>query len=565
MGFTRARRVDLPLALHGATVVAGTAFWAWTDRKLWFFGDEWDFLTRGLWHSPASPSGIFYPHNEHWSTLPILLWRALFSIFHLGSYWPYLVPLLVVQALTVHLAWRLALRSGASPWVAAAAAGLLAFLGAGAEDLTWAFQIGFVGSVMFGLLACELLERASLRLACACLVAALMCSTIGVAMVAGAAVLAARRLPWRRWITVSAPPTAIYIIWFLGVGHLGLAAHSDTVDLRVLSAAPGYAWDGISGALGQVVGAPALGGALLVALGVWLGANLEPLWRRAPVALALVAAALAFYLLAGIGRDATTVSPTVSRYIYVCMALVVPALAAALSGRTRRPLASMVAVGLLALTTLGNIGQAETAIAGRDVLVSQLKTTFFATAHWLRQGVHYVSGPSAPSIPQFPNLASGQLAAFVKKGWVGHISLTPLDLSNARALLAVGTWAGSQDALTARPLFREQFSVVRSSVPSRRGAGGCISFAPGAVSVWLKVGGTGRGASVRVVVPYDNGVIQSITAGIVPRRGPASTQPVPLAIGGRATGYFDDNYPGSTAVLTWTGSGALALCGARWH
>ena len=47
---------------------------------------------------------------------------------------------------------------GADPWVATALALLFALLGAGAEDLAWAFQIGFVSSVLFGLLSMEVAE-----------------------------------------------------------------------------------------------------------------------------------------------------------------------------------------------------------------------------------------------------------------------------------------------------------------------------------------------------------------------------------------------------------------------
>ena len=184
--------------VHLLTLVSAFAFWAWWDRDLWFFGDEWDFVAqRGLWHLPANPASIWFPHNEHWSTLPILLWRALFNIFHLSSYWPYIVPLLVLQVGVMHLCWRLSLRAGVRVWVAVAAVGLLGFLGAGAEDLTWAFQVGFVGrsSSAYWPSSCSMAtalgsRRRRLWYASVALVASLMCSTIGDAMLVAAAVLA---------------------------------------------------------------------------------------------------------------------------------------------------------------------------------------------------------------------------------------------------------------------------------------------------------------------------------------------------------------------------------------
>jgi len=87
--------------------------------------------------------------------------------------------------------------------VATAAVGVLGFLGAGVEDLSSAFQITFVASVLFGLVAFDLLERPAPPppgrrrdvLASVALLASLMCSTVGDAMVVGAAVLLFARRP----------------------------------------------------------------------------------------------------------------------------------------------------------------------------------------------------------------------------------------------------------------------------------------------------------------------------------------------------------------------------------
>jgi len=57
-------------------------------RRLWFFGDDWEFmLHRGLTGHPDY--GLFYPHNEHWSTLPILVFRSLYAVFGARRYMPY--------------------------------------------------------------------------------------------------------------------------------------------------------------------------------------------------------------------------------------------------------------------------------------------------------------------------------------------------------------------------------------------------------------------------------------------------------------------------------------------
>ena len=278
--------------VHWVTLAAAFAFWAWVDRHLWFFGDEWDFLVRrGLSYPPTSSRSIWFPHNEHWSTLPILLWRCLYSVFHLTTYWPYLVPVLLAQVAVMHLAWRICRRNGVDPWVATAAVGLLGFLGAGAEDLASAFQVSFVGSVLFGFVAFDLLDRpntepASTRrrdvLASCALLASLMCSTIGDAMVIGAAVLLFARRPPKRALAVLALPVCSYVVWFAFVGRLGLTSRADQLSLTKVTTLPQYVWFGLSSALGQTFNLEAAGAALLVGLAAWVGWHLHSLWQVEP-------------------------------------------------------------------------------------------------------------------------------------------------------------------------------------------------------------------------------------------------------------------------------------------
>ena len=115
----------------------------WIDRHQWFSGDEWDFLVRRgvLGHSEL---GLLEPHNEHWSTFPVLIYRALFSVFGVRTYTPYLVMLIVAHLLAAHLLWRLMMRYGVDWLLATGAAAVFMVLGAGWEDLINAFQVTFV-------------------------------------------------------------------------------------------------------------------------------------------------------------------------------------------------------------------------------------------------------------------------------------------------------------------------------------------------------------------------------------------------------------------------------------
>jgi hypothetical protein len=548
------------------------------DRKLWFFGDEWDFLTRrGLSYPPTSSRSIWFPHNEHWSTLPVLLWRGLYSIFHLSSYWPYLVPLLLAQLAVMHLAWRMCRRNGVDPWIATAAVALLGLLGAGAEDLASAFQVTFVASVLFGYVAFDLLDRPALgprvtrrrdALASGALLASLMCSTIGDAMVVGAALLLFARRPRRRALGILGLPAISYIIWFGFVGRLGVNSSADHLSVAKVTALPQYVWFGLSSALGQTFNLEAAGAALLVGLAAWVIWHLHSLWRHNPALLGLFGAAIVFYVVAGLGRDTTAGATTVvSRYVYVGIAILLPVMAKALSSVSGWPVARWAVVALLGVTVLGNIGQAQTWVTNQVALESSLKTELVATAHLLAAGVPDVSGPGASPLGLFPDLSAGSIDRLERAGQLPKADLTPAELAGARGLLAVGTWAHSKTELTATALFRGRFAYVRAagSTTSRQ-ANGCFDFAPETISppmqVRLRLSPGEAAASVRVISsPASPGLTNHLAVLFVPPSGPAATSAVQLTIPPGGTGYLSDDDPGAEVVVLWDVGTPLQLCG----
>jgi len=330
------------LLAHLASLVAILAFWSYLDRNLWFFGDEWDFIARRGLHHPQL--NLWVPHNEHWSTLPILLWRALFSLFHLSTYWPYLIPVLLANVVIVHLIWRRCLRDGVPPLLAVVVAAAVGLLGSGWEDLAWAFQIGFLGSVLFGLLAIDLADRPDAtfgRNATTSLLAlaALMCSSIGDALLVGLAIVLLARRPLKEAVGVVALPGVCWVVWFWFYGREGLAVMHDTFGPKVIEGLPGYAWVQLENAFG--VGVFPAGAVVTVVLVAWTVVHLRRLWRSHPATLGLLGAAVAFYVLAGLGRDRLGITP--SRYVYIGLALLAPLVALAL--RSLLPTASPLAAG----------------------------------------------------------------------------------------------------------------------------------------------------------------------------------------------------------------------------
>jgi hypothetical protein len=562
-------------AVHVLSLVGAFSFWSWSDRGLWFFGDEWDFLMdRGLKYAPANHGSIWFPHNEHWSTLPILLWRGLFSVFHLSSYWPYIVPVLLAQVGIMHLVWRLCRRADIDVWVATGAVVLLGFLGAGAEDLTWAFQIGFVGSVLFGLVAIDLLDRPpragaleGLRDAgtSVALVASLMCSTVGDAMVFGAAVLALARLPHRRALKVFALPAGAYVTWFALVGHLGLAGDSHHLGTSTYTSAPGYVWTGLSSALGQALNLQSAGTAVLVGLGAWVAWHMRRLWARQPAVLGLCASAVAFYVLAAIGRD-TSQPPTASRYMYVAMALLLPLVATVLGSACTCTAARAGALALIGFITLGNVGQALTWVSVRTALTSATKDEVVGTSYLVAAGVQDISGPAASPVPLNPNLTVADIAGLERARLLPRPSLGQPAIVDARARLALGVWNGLAMTLTHRPLETGRFAFVRVSAGSASAPDhGCTTFSALAVSppmqIWLQVPPAEGPASLEVETsPAPPGTVHYLGALLAPPRSPTSMA-VELTVPANGSGYLNDNDAGTDVVVIWPEGAALTLCG----
>lgn len=571
-GPNRAVKADrMAVAVHMLSLVGAIAFWAWEDRKLWFFGDDWAFLLQRSVFAPAgSPQGIWYPHNEHWSTLPVLLWRGLFNAFHLSSYFPYLVPLFLLVAGVMHLLWRLCLRNGAGPWPATVAVALLGFLGAGAEDLGWAFQVGFVGSLFFGLLAWDLMDDggparpalARYPLASLALLASLMCSTIGDAMVVGAAVLALAGKPRRRAVTVLALPVVSYATWFALIGHKGLSASADRTTWHTLRSLPGYIWAGFTTSLGHGFDFQPAGAILTVALLAWLAWSARALWHRRPSVLACSTASIVFFGLAATGRDALG-DHIPSRYVYICVALVLPVLLVALTPVSRYRPGTLVLVALLLASLAGNVGLGRTWVTQREQLVTSLKLQALATVELLAHGAQPVAGPYAQPVPYEPNLDVADMVQAERAHLFPTVPVPAVDLVNARARLAT--------ALGPVPLAHGRFRLA-SVVAGRASTGpaGCTVFSPsatthhqaGVLQVRLDITGNSPAASAQVkTAAPPAGAAEYLGVVLSPPRGPASSvvDELPLPPSGAADLSYND--PGTELVLFWTGPAPLVLCG----
>jgi hypothetical protein len=231
------------------------------ERDFAFYYDEWDFVL----HQPSNAGAYFLPHNEHWSTVPILIYQLLLGAVGMRSHVPYIFVLVLFHVTTALLLFWI-VRRRAGDLLALLSMAVLLVLGWGADDFMWAFQISWQASAITGLLAVALLSSSRwnwVRLAAssALLVLCVASSGIGLAFVAAAAVEVALTAGSRARLVALVPAVGAYTAWYLTVGH----NYAHPVSLSLGTAEPLGAFV----LLGTGAGIAALSGAGS-SLGVWL-------------------------------------------------------------------------------------------------------------------------------------------------------------------------------------------------------------------------------------------------------------------------------------------------------
>jgi hypothetical protein len=436
-----ARRAPVWLLLHLATLVVAAAMLLWFNRNQWFFGDEWEFIVnRGLVDSRL---GLWYPHNEHLSTLPILAYSALINTFGLGSYWPYITLLVLVHLVLTHLLWRVMMRAGVAPMIATAGAAVFAVLGAGAENLLWAFQIGFIGSLAFGWAAALVVDRSD-RLcrrdawAVVLLIAALMCSGIGVPAVAIVTLLAlARARGLLRPLVVGGIPTALFGIWYLLAPQPPKPPWETAADGGALSLVS-YVVRSLRDVLTASTDLPGIVALVLIAaafgFALWMTAQI--ILRRpgaVDTAIALVGlyGTAGFLLMSGFGRGG---DGTASRYVYVAMALALPGLMLAVSKLARPVWAQAVVVAALAVVLVINVMTLREWSHGEADREQAAKQTIIAAEQLLSDSEQIIGEQPEPTFN--PDITTASLPWLVSQG-LPLDALTPQGLASARLGLQV--------------------------------------------------------------------------------------------------------------------------------
>jgi hypothetical protein len=232
-------------------------------------------------------------------------------------------------------------REAPMAWALGAMA-IMLVLGSGGDDILWAFQSGTIGATAFGMAALVIAPRRP-AVSAILLTIALSTSGVGLAFFVGTGVhlllTRPRALPW---LLV---PLVYYLIWF--------ALFATSSVSPGLNGIVEYVLDGLTATAAGVLGSTSLvvGSLALLALAFGLGRA----WDIPPVVLAMLAASVAFFLIASLVRaQLGAEQATASRYIYVAAPAFLIA-GAVLLARIPRPVGPVIGAVLLAFALAGNL------------------------------------------------------------------------------------------------------------------------------------------------------------------------------------------------------------------
>jgi hypothetical protein len=487
------------LWIHLASLAVGLVVLLYAVRDQWFWYDEWDFIARRGLHDPQW--SLWRSHNGHWSTLPILAYRTLLYFFNLRTYWPFITLLVLLHVLLAHVLWRVMRRVGVTPFVATGLAAVFIVLGSGYANIVWAFQIGFVGSMLLGwlmvLAACTVRWNPWRLVGTWVLgVAALMCSGTGTTMVALATFAALTERGWRRALAVMSVPAVVFLAWYISIGRQQTAAPA-------LGTTPKFVGLGLSNSFSTVFGShrELVGTLILVAIVTAVSVQFREYPRRTALAALALATAFLFFVIAGVGRSALgAANATSTRYVYEAIALGLPAIGLMLDMIPRlveriRPssrslaAASLVVVGIVVLWMgATNVTQLRKGVRLQASGSERLRQQLDATVTLMNSGQAFF--PDARTAQGSPYLSAEQMAHMVRAGWFPPPkSVNGALVLRQRAVLQV---AVNPTRLPATP-FAPRTGTLSGANSTRAGSCQLVTPTGGALSrILLSAGATAR-------------------------------------------------------------------------
>lgn len=329
-------------------------------RNQWFIRDDWAFVfTREKVHQASGLDDmLFQAQDGHWMTFPIIVYRIIHALFGTGSYWPYLLPTMVLHLATVVVVRRLSLRAGVTAWTATILAGILAVFGSGWENILFAIQLVYNLSLLAFLVHILLVDHDGAPdwrdwCGAAAGLVAVASSGFGPFFIFGTLLFLAMRRRWMAAVIATVPMIVASAWWWLfwGSDPAGKTARSS------FSQVPAYVNRGLTAVFQGLSSTASLVGIAMIATLAIL------LWRRRdPIAhdlmLSLAATGVLIFIGLGFERGGFGVETAAnSRYTYVGAVLVIPAFGVAVDQLARIGAPALWAARLLLIgSVMMNIG-----------------------------------------------------------------------------------------------------------------------------------------------------------------------------------------------------------------
>jgi hypothetical protein len=305
----------------------------------WFVSDDFMFLAD---RSATNLGDLFRPYNQHWVTVPLLIYRALYAVFGIRTYLPYQILVVALHLAICALLRVVMRRSGVVPWLATVVAATFVLFGPGEEDILFAFQISFNLAVAFGLIQLILSDhpgpidrRDWLGLGAGAL--AIMCSGEGPGMVIAVGVALLLKRGWKQAAFHTVPLGIAFGTWYIVGGASLDSLAAQNTSLHIPTPALGdylrWLWTAMQGLLEGVGHFGVLEVLLVVILvGGWLLAWLTTDWKtfrsRAALPLGLAVSLVVVNLIIVPQRFFFGIEQArSSRYLGVVVALSLPAFA----------------------------------------------------------------------------------------------------------------------------------------------------------------------------------------------------------------------------------------------
>jgi hypothetical protein len=349
-------------------------------RNLWFIEDDWSYL---LWHDAARRAGDYdrwlnLALNGHWVAVPQVVYTATMETFGLSSYWPFVLPSLIMHLVTVELARRLAIRAGAHPTTALVVSALLLVLGSADEFLLHSPITSYQYSIVALLATLLILERESdlhwlHAVAAVLLLIGVMASGFGTLFLPGVAFAALWRRRWTVAAVVLAPAVVALAWWWPTWGD-------DQSAERVpgpRSLAPQFAVRGIEAVFEVLTSVPLIAGIALLAT-IWFGIVTVPASRASGTVWPLGIAVATTFAGLGLQRIGFGVEAGATpKYTGVAAMLLAPAFAVAVDASRRLGRLGIGTVyALLAVSIVVNVGAAHYNMSERGERAAESRRVF---------------------------------------------------------------------------------------------------------------------------------------------------------------------------------------------